>query len=38
MVFVNRQTELNWLEEVYKSGCAQLLVLYGRQRVNLHPK
>ncbi|QGP91461.1 hypothetical protein MGLY_07940 [Neomoorella glycerini] len=33
MVFVNRQTELNWLEEVYRSGRAQLLVLYGRRRV-----
>ncbi|GEA14133.1 MAG: hypothetical protein PWR22_937 [Moorella sp. (in: firmicutes)] len=29
---------MNWLEDVYKSGRAQLLVLYGRQRVNLHPK
>ncbi len=33
MVFVNRKAELNWLEEAYKIGRAQLLVLYGRRRV-----
>ncbi|RKO66084.1 ATP-binding protein [Desulfofundulus salinus] len=33
MVFVNRKTELNWLEEAYRSSRAQLLVLYGRRRV-----
>ncbi|HHV75657.1 MAG TPA: ATP-binding protein [Thermoanaerobacterium sp.] len=32
-MFVNRKTELNWLEEAYGSGCAGLLVLYGRRRV-----
>ncbi|MGC9051636.1 AAA family ATPase, partial [Pyrobaculum sp.] len=31
--FVNRERELAWLEERWRSGRAELLVLYGRRRV-----
>jgi len=33
MAFVNRKTELQWLQDAYDSGRAGLLVLYGRRRV-----
>jgi hypothetical protein len=32
-MFVNREEELNLLERAYRSGRAELLVLYGRRRV-----
>jgi hypothetical protein len=32
-VFINRQTEMDLLEERYASGQAELFVLYGRRRV-----
>ncbi|WP_333639184.1 ATP-binding protein [Pyrobaculum aerophilum] len=31
--FIDREAELQWLEEAYKSPSAQLLVLYGRRRI-----
>ena len=32
-IFVDREAELAWLEEAYKSARPQLLVLYGRRRI-----
>ena len=32
-MFVNRHSELDLLEKHYKSGRAELFVLYGRRRV-----
>ncbi|RFA98240.1 ATP-binding protein [Pyrobaculum aerophilum] len=31
--FIDREAELQWLEEAYNSAAAQLLVLYGRRRI-----
>jgi hypothetical protein len=33
MMFINRETELQILEERFSSGQAEFFVLYGRRRV-----
>jgi hypothetical protein len=33
MMFINRELELAQLDRLYKSGQAELFVLYGRRRV-----
>ena len=33
MIMINREDELNILDEVYSSSRAELVLLYGRRRV-----
>jgi hypothetical protein len=32
-MFVDRETELAWLEERWRAAEAQLLIMYGKRRV-----